>query len=259
MGTCLDIHKEQNKASKCILISPCYNEESVISKSVKKLMDVLNQLVTKKKISKYSYILLIDDGSTDSSWDLIEYLTKRYTKLKGLKLKENYGQQAALLTGLKNSYNKTDFAITIDIDLQDELSCIERMIDIFNDGCDVVYGIKENRALDSPFKRITAAGYYRFQKMCGYNIIENHADFRLMSNKVLNVLNNMSYKNIYLRGVIPQLNFKSKCVCYSGRKRICGKSKYTWKKMLKLAISGLLSKHPKFEQDELEDLVEKQL
>lgn len=243
--------------NKIAIISPCYNEEESILLSVDKLISVMNNLKSINKISKDSFILIVDDGSTDRSWNLIQQLSKKHNgAVKGIRLDKNYGQQNALLTGIKYCCNKVDATITMDIDLQDDINCIEKMLDEYNNNYEVVYGVKQNRKNDNIAKRVTASCYYNLQKILGYNIIKNHADFRLMSNRVLRKLKDTPYENIYLRGIVPSLNFAGTCIYYTGQKRSNGKSKYSLTKMLKLAYSGLkINNHKNTKNNSLKPIV----
>lgn len=243
--------------AKIAIICPCYNEEDILLFSVNTLIATINKLKDSQKIAHDSFILIIDDGSSDTSWKLINQIAKEHKgEINGLRLEKNYGQQIALLAGIKHCCNNVDAAITMDIDLQDDINCIEKMIDEYNKHNDVVYGVKLNRKNDNIAKRATASCYYNIQKILGFNIIKHHADFRLMSNRVLQKLKDMPYENIYLRGIVPSLNFKGTCIYYTGQKRSKGKSKYSLTKMLKLAHSGLkMKKHKSAKHSSLKPIV----
>lgn len=223
------------------IISPCYNEECIIQDSANKLNSTIIQLIHKGKITNSSFVLFVDDGSNDSTWDIIQNLHYKYNRICGLKLANNVGQQNAIMAGMMFIRNTVDAIVSIDADLQDDLSAIEKMIDAKNDGAEIVYGIKENRKKDSIFKRSSAWFFYKIQKLCGIQIIKNHADFRLMSKKALNTLANYHERNLYLRGIIPSMGLKSACVYYNLKPRIFGESKYSIKKMMHLASDGITS------------------
>lgn len=226
------------------IICPCYNEEEVIEDSSKKLKAVIQNLIDKDKIDKSSFVVFVNDGSRDNSWNLISKLHKEDAVFRGVNLSFNSGHQFALMAGMNYTKNKVDAAISIDVDLQDDLNVIEKMVDKFMDGNDVVYGVKNNRDVDSFGKKMSAKWFYGFQKRLGLNIIVNHADFRLVSNKVLNILSSYNESNIYLRGIIPSLGLKSDTIKYDIKDRDAGTSKYTGKKMMKLATDGIIGFSP---------------
>lgn len=220
------------------IVIPCLNEEEVIKSSYFAINDVFKNLIEKNKISKESYICFVDDGSNDKTWEIIQKLSK-YSDVKGLKLSKNFGHQSALLAGL--TQNEADIFITMDVDLQDDINTIYEMIDKYFDGCEIVYGVRNNRSSDGFFKRTVSEIYYKFAENLGVKGIYNHADFRLMSKKVIEVLKNLKECNIYLRGLIPSLGFKSDCVYFSRQKRIAGKAKYNFFSSLRLAVDGITS------------------
>lgn len=228
-------------ATKLAIICPCYNEEEVLEDSANKLSALLGGLVNSKKIDPSSIVVFVNDGSTDSTWEKIQYIHSQNPKFKGINLAFNSGHQFAMMAGMMSVVDKVDAAVTIDIDLQDDIFCIEKMLDFYVDGYDVVYGVKSNRKADKFFKRFTAKSFYKFQRLMGINIIDNHADFRLVSNKVLKTLSKFKETNLYLRGIIPSLGFKSATVDDVISERSAGKSKYTGKKMMKLATDGITS------------------
>lgn len=223
------------------IVSPCYNEEQIIETSADLLKKALDKLIEIGKISKDSYIMFVDDGSTDNTWGQIRLLHNNISNLYAIRLGHNVGHQYAILAGLLTVHHNVDVAITIDSDLQDDLNAIEAMIDAFKNGSDVVYGVKENRDVDPLFKRITARFFYRIQSSCGIQIIENHADFRLLSRSALDKLSEYPERNMFLRGIIPLLGLNTSIVRYKLKPRISGKSKYTFGKMLSLASDGITS------------------
>lgn len=231
-------------AIKLGIICPCFNEEEVLEKSATVLKSVVKDLIDRQKIDKSSFVLFVNDGSSDLSWEIISKLHNSDNCFKGLNLSFNSGHQFALMAGMNYAKNKVDAAITIDVDLQDDVGVIPEMINKFNEGNDVVYGVKNGRKVDPFFKRLTAKMFYRWQRHLGLKIVIDHADFRLVSNRVLNILSNYKESNIYLRGIIPSWGLKSDIVSYDIKDRTAGDSKYTKKKMLKLATDGILGFSP---------------
>ena len=229
------------KTDTLYILMPCYNEEKVIENSVYELTCVLKQLITKKKISKKSRLFIIDDGSSDNTVAIIRSLMADNNYVSGLVLSRNYGQQNALMCGLKHISDKADMVITIDADLQDDISVIEEMILKYYDGIDVVYGVRKSRKKDSFFKRNTAQFFYRFMTKMGVEIVYNHAEFRLLSKRVINELDGFEERNLFLRGIIPLIGFSSDKVYYERKKRMGGTSKYSLKKMINLALDGITS------------------
>lgn len=222
------------------IIVPCYNEEEVLYKSASKLVEKLKLLIKNSKISKDSYIYFVDDGSKDRTWEIIEELSKKELHIKGIKLSRNFGHQGALLAGLLSV--KEDITISIDADLQDDINVIEEMVDAYNnESCDVVYGVRKERKTDTPFKRISAETFYKFMKLMGVDIVFNHADYRLLSRKALDFLSQFEERNLFLRGIIPQIGLKSKLVFYDRLEREAGESKYPLKKMISFALDGITS------------------
>lgn len=221
------------------LICPCYNEEEILRHSAAKLSDLLNELISRNKISDDSYILFVNDGSKDSTWKIISELNRTNRFAKGLCLARNAGHQYAIFAGMMQCRDRCDGAITIDVDLQDELACIEQMVDAYSDGYDVVYGVKVERGADSVLKRLSAETFYKIMNGLGVETIFNHADFRFVSRAVLDALSEYPERNLYLRGLIPQIGFPSTTVNDHLSPREAGKSKYTLKKMAGLAVDGL--------------------
>lgn len=222
------------------IIIPCFNEEEVIETTVKAVNDLLQTLMRKQSIASDSFALYVDDGSCDSTWDKI-LNTKKEMNVKALRFSKNFGHQSALLAGHEYCAKASDINICIDADLQHDISKIPEFIQKYKEGHDIVYGIKNNRGKESILKRIASKNYYRFLKVCGVNIIRNHADFRLMSKKATHALLEHRERNLFLRGLIPNIGFKSAYVYYNALDRFAGKSKYNFKKMLSLALAGLTS------------------
>ncbi len=226
---------------KLAIVVPCYNEIEVLPEISKQLLGLLIDLKSKQKISEKSYVLFIDDGSNDSSWEKIEELNKADDSFSGLKLARNVGHQNALLAGLHFVKNKCDAAITIDADLQDDVSAIGEMIEKFAEGTDVVYGVRDSRKQDSLFKKITAKSFYKFMRFLGVDTVYNHADFRLLSSRALEELARYDEKNLFIRGVVPLIGFKSDEVYYKRNERFAGTTKYPMEKMVNFAIDGITS------------------
>lgn len=224
----------------CIVI-PCYNEAEVLSITAKAVSEKLQHLMNDNKISKDSKIVFIDDGSKDTTWSLIKSHSDENCAIEGIKLSRNRGHQNALLCGLMSVKDRFDAVVSMDADLQDDINAIDLMIEKYNDGCDVVYGVRNNRKKDSFFKRTTAMCFYKIMKWMGAETVYNHADYRLMSRRALNALSDFSEINLFLRGLVPLVGFKSDCVYYERDKRVAGKSKYTLRKMLSFAFEGITS------------------
>ena len=226
--------------NKLILILPCFNEEEILPTTIKQIDALLKSMVKNKLISDESYACFIDDGSNDNTWNIIEEAsTDRY--FNGIKLSRNYGHQNALLAGLESLKNTGDCYISLDADLQDDINTIVDMVVEFNNGINIVYAVRKKRDGDTFFKRNSAKLFYGIQKKLGIDIVENHSDYRLISNTVLNYLFEFKERNIYLRAIIPLIGFKSKIVFYDRKKRVAGKSKYPLLKMLSFAWDGITS------------------
>ena len=226
---------------KLVIVSPCYNEEAILAYSAERLTSLLQQLVQQAKIAPESYILYVNDGSRDRTWELIEELHQRYAEVSGLCLAGNVGHQSAIMAGMLEVVEEADAVITIDADLQDDLGAIETMIDRYREGYDIVYGVKKTREADPWLKRTTALTFYRLQSAMGIRAVYNHADFRLLSQAALRALAAYPERNLYLRGLIAQLGFPATEVDDHISARVAGSSKYTVRKMLILAIDGITS------------------
>lgn len=234
---------KRNTYEKNILyvVIPSYNEEEVIETSANILLDILNNLIENKKISSLSKILFIDDGSKDTTYELILKLHEQNKMFTGIKLSRNKGHQIALLAGLKEASKYADTTISIDCDLQDDPNAIVSMIDKYNEGFEIVYGVRNARKSDSFLKRTTAKVFYKFMMLMGVESIYNHADTRLLSSTALSKLLEYGEKNLYIRGIIPQIGYKSTKVYYDRSARLAGKSKYGIRKMFALANDGITS------------------
>ena len=223
------------------MVIPCYNEEEVLPETVKRLKAKLNDLMKNGKISEKSRILFVNDGSSDKTWSLIEKYHEEDHIVSGLDLSRNRGHQNAVLAGLNYAGEHADVAISMDADLQDDIEAIDEMIDKYHDGIDVVYGVRSSRKKDSFFKRFTAEVFYKLMLKMGVDIIFNHADFRLMSKRVLKELEGYKEVNLFLRGIVPLIGFPSDTVYYERNERFAGESKYPVRKMLSFAVNGITS------------------
>ena len=226
---------------KLIIVSPCYNEEAILRYSADTLTSFLKRVIALGKIAPSSRILYVNDGSRDRTWSLIEELHKDNSFVEGLSLAKNVGSELAVMAGMMAARERADIVVTIDADLQDDVEAIEEMINHYLTGCDIVYGVKTSREADPWLKRITAEGFYRLQQNMGINVIFNHTNFRLMSKRALEALSEYSERNLYLRGIIPQLGFRSAEVEDVIRERTAGESKYNYTKLLLLAVDGITS------------------
>ena len=227
--------------TKLYLAIPCYNEEAVLRDSAEKLNNKYNKMIKDGKISDESKIVFIDDGSKDKTWSIIEQLHKENPVFQGIKLTRNRGHQNALLCGLMTLKDRADAVISIDADLQDDIETFDEMVAKYEEGCDVVYGVRSKRETDTFFKRFTAEAFYKILNKMGAKVIFNHADFRLMSRRALQAFSLYKETNIFLRGMVPLVGYKSDIVTYERFERLAGKSKYPLKKMLALAWEGITS------------------
>ncbi len=223
------------------LVIPCYNEEEVLPETSSQLKNKMEGLIAKGKISPKSRIVFVNDGSKDKTWQIIESLHQENKIFQGVKLSRNKGHQNALLSGLMTVKDRCDMTISLDADLQDDINAIDEMVDKYYDGCDVVYGVRSARKTDTFFKKFTAEGFYKIMKSMGADIVFNHADYRLMSRRALNGLKSFKEVNLFLRGVVPMIGYKSDSVYYERKERFAGESKYPLKKMLAFAWEGITS------------------
>ena len=224
------------------LVIPCYNEQEVLPETSKQLLEKMTNLIKKEKISEESKIMFVNDGSKDKTWEIIEKLHAENNIFQGVCLSRNKGHQNALLAGLMTAKEYCDAAISLDADLQDDIDAIDGMVDKFNnENGDIVYGVRSSRETDTFFKKFTAEGYYKVMKMLGADIVFNHADYRLMSKRALDNLEDFKEVNMFLRGIVPMIGYKSDKVYYSRKERFAGESKYPLKKMLAFAWEGITS------------------
>lgn len=223
------------------IVIPCYNEEEVLPETTKQLKKKMSELIKSKKISKKSRVMYVNDGSKDKTWDMIEEISNKEEYFSGVKLSRNRGHQNALLAGLMTAKKYADMVISMDADLQDDINVIDKMIEKYNEGCDIVYGVRSSRKKDTWFKRTTAQGFYWFMQKMGVDIVYNHADCRLMSKRTLDELENFTEVNLFLRGIVPLIGFNSCIVTYERNERFAGESKYPLKKMLAFAFDGITS------------------
>ncbi|MBO4662333.1 MAG: glycosyltransferase family 2 protein [Bacteroidaceae bacterium] len=221
------------------IVVPCYNEESVLYETTKKLVEVLDDLSI--VISHDSFILYVNDGSKDQTWDIIQELHSQEKRVCGVNLAANAGHQNALMAGLTIVQDKADMIVTIDADLQDDVNAIKEMVANYIKGNDIVYGVRKNRSTDTWFKRNTALAFYSVMKKMGIKSVYNHADYRLMSRRAVKQLLMYSERNLFLRGLVPLIGYKTACVYYDRHERFAGESKYPFSKMISFAFDGITS------------------
>lgn len=223
------------------VVVPCFNEQAALPITAKRLLEVLDCMASSGLISEESYILCCNDGSRDLTWKVIQTLHAGNPKIKGISLAHNRGHQYALLAGLMTVRNRCDAAISIDADLQDDVNAMTEMVEKFRQGYEIVYGVRASRATDSWFKRTTARAFYSVQQKMGLDTIYDHADYRLMSNRALDILSQYGESNLFLRGIIPQIGLSTAIVTYDRHERVAGESKYPLKKMISFSIDGITS------------------
>ncbi len=223
------------------LVLPCYNEEEVLRQTASVLKKKMTSLIKDKKISKKSRVMFVDDGSKDKTWEIIAELHAQDELFVGVKLSGNRGHQFALLAGLMSAKDRADATISMDADLQDDVNVIDKMLEDYQNGSEIVYGVRSSRRKDTFFKRTTAQMFYKLMHAMGVNIVYNHADCRLMSKRALEELENFKEVNLFLRGLVPLIGFKSSIAYYERGKRVAGESKYPLKKMLAFAADGITS------------------
>lgn len=231
--------RSESAAPSVAIVIPCYNEEAVLAETAARMGGIVRELQARGLVSAQSTVNFVDDGSRDATWRLIEQLAAGDTLIRGIKLSRNRGHQNALMAGLMTV--EGDATISVDADLQDDLGAIEAMIVKFREGCEVVYGVRNRRDTDTFFKRFTAEGYYKVLAAVGVDVVFNHADYRLLGRAAIEALREYGEVNLFLRGIIPQLGFKSDVVLYDRQERFAGESKYPIGKMLSLAWNGLTS------------------
>lgn len=223
------------------LVIPCYNEEEVLRETSKRLLEKINKMIDHEQISENSKILFVNDGSKDRTWDIIEELHNSNCIFSGINLSRNRGHQNALLSGLMTAKEYADMVISLDADLQDDVDVIEKFVEEYYSGSDVVYGVRSSRKTDTFFKRTTALGFYKVMNNLGVNVVYNHADYRLMSKRALEGLAEFKEVNLFLRGIVPLIGYKHSIVEYERHERFAGESKYPLKKMLAFAVDGITS------------------
>ncbi len=230
-----------SNAATVYFVVPCYNEEAVLPETVKELTAQLNGMIDAGLATEQSRMLFVDDGSKDKTWALIEQFNKENPFVNGVKLAHNRGHQNALLAGLMTAKDECDCAISLDADLQDDVSVLPQFVQKFQEGCDVVYGVRNKRDTDTWFKRTTAEGFYKIMSRLGVETVYNHADYRLMSKRALDALSEYKEVNLFLRGIVPLIGYRSDYVYYDRHERFAGESKYPLKKMISFAIDGITS------------------
>ncbi len=223
------------------LVIPCYNEEAVLRETAKQLLAKMNSMFERGMISRESKIMFVNDGSKDKTWEIIEELHASNPIYSGVKLSRNKGHQNALLAGLMTAKEKADITISLDADLQDDVDVIDQMVEKYQEGNDIVYGVRSARKTDTFFKKFTAQGFYKLMQAMGVEIVYNHADYRLMSKRALEGLAEFKEVNLFLRGIVPLIGYKSDTVTYERHERFAGESKYPLKKMLTFATDGITS------------------
>lgn len=221
------------------IVVPCYNEQDTLPSTAEQLKSKLFSMNQKGLVSDDSKILFVDDGSSDNTWSIISDLCFSDPSFEAIRLSKNEGHQNALYAGLMTAKDRCDAAISIDADLQDSLEVMDDFVVKFNNGCDIVYGVRNSRKTDSFFKRVTATAYYKLLKFLGCDVIRDHADYRLMSRRALDALSEYKEVNLFLRGIAKQIGFQSDCVYYDRKRRVLGGSKYSLSKMLRLAGDGI--------------------
>lgn len=223
------------------LVIPCYNEEEVLYETSKRLLEKINTMITNELISDKSKILFVNDGSKDKTWSIIEELNGSNDIFCGINLSRNRGHQNALLAGLMIAKEYSDMTISLDADLQDDVDVIDKFVQQYYEGCDIVYGVRSSRQTDTIFKRTTALAFYKLMSILGVDMVYNHADYRLMSKRTLDGLSEYKEVNLFLRGMIPLIGYKYSIVEYERHERFAGESKYPLKKMIAFALDGITS------------------
>lgn len=223
------------------IVVPCYNEEEVLRETAMRLKEKLLKLISEGKTAEDSRIMFVDDGSKDRTWQMIRELSRENRIFTGVSLSRNRGHQNALLAGLMTAREKADMVVSMDADLQDDINAVDKMVEEYLSGADVVFGVRNKRDKDTFFKRFTAEGYYKLLSTMGCEVVFNHADYRLLSRRALDALSQYGEQNMFLRGIVPMLGYKTAKVAYERGERFAGESKYPLKKMLALASDGIIS------------------
>lgn len=223
------------------LVIPCYNEQEVLQETEKRLTEKLNRMISEGLVSEKSRMVFVDDGSKDETWNIIRRMYEQNTLVLGIKSSRNRGHQNTLLEGLMTVKDECDMVVSMDADLQDDIEVLDQFVTRYYEGCDIVYGVRSARRTDTFFKKYTAEGFYKMMGHMGVEIVYNHADYRLMSRRALHALEEFEEVNLFLRGMVPLLGFKSGIVTYERHERFAGESKYPLKKMLSFAMDGITS------------------
>ena len=223
------------------IVVPCYNEEEVLPETARRLKEKMEALIAAGRISEESRVLFVNDGSRDKTWSMIEGLHRADRRFSGVNLTRNRGHQNALLAGLMTAKDRADMVISMDADLQDDIGAVDAMVEQYDAGCDIVYGVRSSREKDTFFKRFTAEGFYRVMNFLGAETVFNHADYRLMSKRALEGLAQFKEVNLFLRGIVPMIGYTTGTVKYERGERFAGESKYPLKKMLSFAMEGITS------------------
>ncbi len=223
------------------IVVPCYNEQEVLPETQKRLTVKMEEMIQRQLISEKSRIVFVDDGSRDSTWEIIKNLYETNPYVMGIKSSKNRGHQNTLLEGLFTVKEDCDMVVSMDADLQDDIEVLDKFVEKYYSGCDIVYGVRSSRKKDSWFKKTTAEGFYKIMEAMGVNIVYNHADYRLMSRRAIQELEGFKEVNLFLRGLIPLIGFRSDIVTYERNERFAGESKYPLKKMLSFAVDGITS------------------
>ena len=219
------------------IVVPCYNEEAVLPEAARRLEALLQEMIETRLVGQDSRVTFVDDGSSDGTWAIIQDLHQRSPRVRGVKLSRNRGHQHALLAGILTVVG--DIVVSVDADLQDDLDVMKKMVLAHGAGADIVLGVRESRSIDTPFKRITAQGYYRFLRWMNVDVVYNHADYRLLSRRAIEALRGYQETNLFLRGLVMHLGFKTTIVTYTRAARVAGESKYPLRKMIALALEGV--------------------
>ncbi|ODR41490.1 glycosyltransferase family 2 protein [Eisenbergiella tayi] len=235
------MEEQQRRGNTLYLVVPCYNEEDILYHTAQVMQDKLDRLIEENKISIKSKVMFVNDGSSDSTWKIIEGLCKQNSFFSGISFSRNYGHQSAILAGMMAARMHADMVITIDADLQQDIEVLDEFISCYQSGCEIVYGVRNDRDTDGFFKKISANVFYGLMHLLGCKVMSNHADYRLLSKRALDALAEHKEVNLFLRGLIPTMGFQSDVVYFDVKKREAGQSKYTLKKMVALAVDGITS------------------
>lgn len=223
------------------VVVPCFNEQEALPQSHERLLQLVDEMIEQGSIAQESKLLYVDDGSRDDTWKIIERLSSASQQVAGLKLACNSGHQNALMAGLATAVDHCDITVSVDADLQDDINVIPQMVERYQDGCDIVFGVRRERKSDSWFKRVTAGAFYKLMNKLGVDTINNHADFRFMSRRAVLALLDYKERNLFIRGIVTKLGYKTDCVYYDRSARLAGESKYPLRKMMNFAIDGITS------------------